>query len=182
MGKREWVSERDDQLALWFAEGRHDEDVLAAAQDAGFDLSLDGVADKRGQLTRKINAVLATRGSDILRHISRSSPVVRATEIDQMCDALIRGVRVCEALDQWSRVPKLVETLLRCHDRLQIEVESSPKPASASDGMIDLVREAPPELRMKLVESIARVHEVRREIEERLSPIIAEIEVQDAAH
>jgi hypothetical protein len=159
--------ERDRKLAIWFAEGRLDEDVLALSQEHGMDLSLDAVRDKRAQLVAQTNNELAKRGPEFLKKITRGNPVVRIIELDGLCDRLVRCMDIAETDGKVTAVPRLADSLLRTHVRLAEELEIAPREATEAEKQREFMRAMPTDLREELLAHIEAAREVMRQAEER---------------
>ena len=158
--EKQWIAERDKQLAAWFAEGRPDEDVFVLAQSQGYDLSIEGVQQKKAELYAQTCEIMAAKGPELLRHIPRSNVVVRVTELDQTCTRLVRGLMSAEQDGKWTLVPRLVEVLLRAQNQIRTEVEAIPQVDTAQEQQKTLLRTMSPELRRQLNETGERFREL----------------------
>lgn len=161
--EKQWVAERDKQLAAWFAEGRRDDDVFLLAQGMGYDLSIEGLQQKRAELYSQTCAIMAAKGPEFLRHIPRSNVVVRVTELDETCNRLVKGLLHCETESKWTLMPRLVEVLLRAQAQIKSEVSAIPQIDTAQEKQKTMLRSMSPELRRQLTD----IGEQFREVMER---------------
>lgn len=158
--EKQWVAERDKQLAVWFAEGRGNEDVFVLAQGFGYDLSLEGIQEKKAELYAQTCAIMASKGPELLKHIPRSNVVVRVTELDDICNRLVKGLLHCEQTDKWTLMPRIVEVLLRAQNQIRTEVEAVPQIDTSQERQKAMLRSISPEMRRELSELGERFREI----------------------
>ena len=182
--QRRWVEERDNQLVEWFADGLHDEEILALAQDQGFDLSLKGVKDARTRLTGRSLACLAARGPQHLNRIARAHKSARVHEANQLCEVLRRAEQKCESDPRrFNVLVRLVEAHLKALRYLGEEVRDLQPATQGVEHLAVMIRKASPEQRKRftvLYQEIKAVLEVAEADNEEPLPILEAGTLSDA--
>lgn len=149
--QRDWIAERDRQLAQWFAEGHSDEAVLKLADDKGYDLSLQGVQDMRASLRGETVEVLASDGGKLLAKIARTHKTVRVQELAELCDRLRRGEQWCEDKGRWPTLPKLAEPHMKALRQIAEETNDIEPAAHGLEEILVRVRRVPPDKRRQFM-------------------------------
>lgn len=145
------IRERNNQLAEWFAEGLLDDDVLDRAQQAGYDLSIEGVADKRVELYERINRALAKLGPKRFQHIARSHQSVRIRELDLLADSLRAGVKWCVDKQHYATLPKLSDSLMRCLRLIAEEVHDLEPQSRGMNVWLTMIESVPRQERNQMM-------------------------------
>lgn len=167
--ERQWVEDRDSFLVDCFAEGKHDFDVLRECNERGYDLSEDGLAEKKRELRPRVLARVGTVINKRLDKIKRVNPATRIHEADELADMLWEGIEQAKDNNMWAVVAKLGTTLMQTHRLIGDEVNAVEHHEEVNP-MVEIMRSTPPERRALLLETL---HRHREELQAVLSPVLS---------
>lgn len=162
LAQRDFIKQRDHQMATWFAEGHLDADVLDRCIEHGYDLSLDGVAEMRADLYERTLAVGATMGRGALATVKRAHQAVRVRELDMLADQAVKGIKWCVDNEKYNTFPKVAAILLQANRQIGEEVHDLEPAAHGTDTMEMHLSKMSVTKRTRV---LAKMAEVRAEID-----------------
>lgn len=107
---QDWIAQRDTNLIRWFAEGMRDEDVLVLATENGYDLSPEGVREKRIELRQKVVALQAKEGQKLIESLPLAHPAARVGALSRLYERVEGSLDWCVQNEKHGYVAKLVDT------------------------------------------------------------------------
>ncbi|MBW2671873.1 MAG: hypothetical protein JRD89_00490 [Deltaproteobacteria bacterium] len=164
--------ERRKQLFIrWAAEGREAGEIVDLAREIGWDLTERRVRTLRKKYRQEIIKYAHEKTQELMSKIERAAKPLRVQKVDEI------AARLEDALDEllgeeWSTpkqrmeairiAAKIADTLMKAYRLIAEETHDLTKPAQSINFYVQILQQAPPEVRQEVVQKLEELQSLLR--------------------